>query len=79
MAGLIGDEIAMEREGAQLVAFVWQDQRYPIDSVQIVGTPPTRWWDGEGERTFLRVASKGRLFEMFFDHEWKTWILARRL
>jgi hypothetical protein len=79
MGGTIDADITVEREGAQLIAFSWQGQRYQATAVQIVGTPPTRWWEGQGERTYVRVSSRGHLYEIYFDHERKAWILARRL
>jgi hypothetical protein len=79
MGGVIDDEIVVERDAARLIAFVWQGQRYPVGAMQVMGTPPTRWWDGQGERTYLRVTAKGQLYELYFDHERKVWVLARKL
>ncbi len=80
MSGTIDEEVAVEVDAASKpVAFVWQGQHYPVHSIQVVGTPPTRWWEGQGERTYLRVASRGHLYELYFDHAQKQWILARRL
>jgi hypothetical protein len=79
MGGTIDDEVTVEREATRLVAFSWQGQRYPVSAVQVLGTPPTRWWDGQSERTYVRVSAKGRLYELYFEHERKVWILTRRL
>lgn len=79
MGAMIDEEITVEREATRLVAFSWQGQRYPVSTVQVLGTPPTRWWDGEGERTYMRVAVQRHLYELYFDHERKTWVLARKL
>ena len=49
------EDIAVERDGTRLVAFVWQGRRYVVTTVHVVGTPPTRWWQGQGERTYLRA------------------------
>ena len=79
MGGTIDDEITVERDAARLIAFSWQGQRYPVSAAQVVGTPPTRWWDGQGERTYVRVSTRGHLYELYFDHERKVWILSRKL
>ena len=79
MGGTIDEEITVERDTTRLVAFSWRGKRYPVNSAQIVGTPPTRWWDGQGERTYVRVSVKDRLYELYFDHEHKTWVLSRKL
>ena len=73
------DEITVERDEAQLCAFTWRGRRYAIASAQVVGTPPTRWWEGESERTYVRVSARGHLYELYFDHERQAWLLARRL
>lgn len=80
MGGVIEEEIDVELEAnARLSAFSWRGQRYPVRSVQILGTPPTRWWEGQGERTYLRVTARGHLYDVYFDHERKVWVLVRRL
>jgi hypothetical protein len=76
---VIDDEIAVERNEAQLIAFAWRGRRYAITSVQVVGTLPTRWWEGQGERTYVRVSARGHVYELYFDHERQAWILARQL
>lgn len=73
------EDIAVERDGTRLVAFVWQGRRYVVTTVHVVGTPPTRWWQGQGERTYLRASAAGRFFELYFDHDRQTWVMARRL
>jgi hypothetical protein len=79
MGGTIDDEITVERDAMRLIAFSWQGQRYPIRTVQIMGTQPTRWWDGQGERTYVRVTTKKQIYELYFDHERKVWVLSRKL
>jgi len=79
MAGAIDDEVTVERDGPRLLSFSWQGQRYVIRSSQTMGTPPTRWWEGQGERTYIRVTARGCLYDLYYDHERKVWVLARRL
>jgi hypothetical protein len=79
MGGTIDDDISVERDAARLLAFTWNDQRYPVSAYQVVGTPPTRWWEDQGERTYVRATAQGCLYELYFDHERRTWVLARRL
>ncbi len=79
MGGAIDEEIVVERDGQRLVAFLWQGQRYVVTSAQVLGTPPTRWWEGQGERTYVQVVTRGRLYEIYFDHERGVWIVAGKL
>lgn len=79
MGGPIDEEVSVDLDGARLVAFSWQGQRYLVSLSQVVGTPPTRWWQGQGERTYFHVTTRGRMYEVYFDHERKMWVLASRL
>ncbi len=79
MGGTIDEDVSVERDALRLLAFSWQGERYPVSTYQVVGTPPTRWWDGQGERTYVRVSAIGHLYELYFDHERQTWVLSRRL
>lgn len=79
MGRTIDEDIAVERDATRLTAFSWQGQRYPISVVQMMGTQPTRWWDGQGERTYVRVTAEKQLYELYFDHERKAWVLSRKL
>jgi hypothetical protein len=79
MGGTIDDDISVERDALRLLAFSWQGVRYPVTTYQVVGTPPTRWWDGQGERTYVRVSAHGSIYELYFDHQRQTWVLSRRL
>lgn len=79
MNGPIDEDISVEHDALRLVVNTWQGERYLVTTFQVVGTPPTRWWDGESERTFMRVTAGGRLYELYFEHDRQTWVLARRL
>jgi len=79
MGRAIDEEIVVERDGQRLVAFSWQGQRYVVTSAQVLGTPPTRWWEGQGERTYVQVVARRRLYEIYYDHAQTVWILERAL
>lgn len=80
MGGPIDEAIEVELwAGTKMAAFFWRGKRYPVDTVQALGTPPTRWWEGQGERTHFRVVSHGHVYELYFDHEGMGWVLSRQL
>ena len=58
-------------------AFKWRNRMYRVSEVQECWRFTGAWWDGEGERTYFRVATdKGGIYELCFDHIREAWTMA---
>ena len=58
-------------------AFKWRNRMYRVSEVQECWRFTGAWWDGEGERTYFRVATdKGGIYELCFDHVRSDWKMA---
>lgn len=55
----------------RLLAFVWQEKRWVVNSVG-------RTWDSEGERHYLIMVQGDRVFELAHSHASGSWRLVRR-
>jgi hypothetical protein len=51
-------QIRLGRDGAAPTAFTWQGRRYAVQRVEACWKAVGPWWDGDGERTFFRVAAR---------------------
>lgn len=59
-------------------AFNWRNRMYRVSEVQECWRFTGAWWDGEGERTYFRVATdKGGIYELCFDHTRDAWTMAK--
>ena len=55
-------------------AFGWRGRELRIREIQERWRLTGAWWDGEGERTFFRVATDcGGIYELCFDHRQSAW------
>jgi hypothetical protein len=77
-------QVALRRGGAEPALFVWNGRRYMVERVEACWKEFGPWWDGEGERTFFRVAARPRVagrtaasgvYELRFDHANARWWL----
>jgi uncharacterized protein DUF6504 len=50
--------IRLRRGGAAPARFDWQERRYTVQSVEACWKEIGPWWDGNGERTYFRVAAR---------------------
>lgn len=73
--------VSLRPSGNAPAAFVWERRRYQVQQVLMVWKELGAWWDGEGERTCFRVSAAAEdlmgYFDLAYDHESRTWILAR--
>jgi hypothetical protein len=69
------------RTPPEILAFLWQGERYQVRSVGLAWSEPRRWWRGEGERTWFQVTAVGsvlpapRTYEIYLDHRTRDWFL----
>jgi hypothetical protein len=62
-------------------AFIWRGRRYRIARVVELWIVETGWWndDTHVSRSYSRVESEGRLFDLCYDRLTKAWSLERTL
>jgi hypothetical protein len=59
MSKLIGEPIKVHRNGASaLTAFIWRRRLYRVVEVLSWWREPSKWWNGEGIRLFVRVNAR---------------------
>ena len=59
------------------ISFKWRNRMYRVSEVQECWRFTGAWWDGEGERTYFRVATdKGGIYELCFDHIREAWTMS---
>ena len=63
------------------VTFVWRRRRYRIERVLETWVLETGWWkdDGHVSRSYWRVRTEGRVFDLRYDRLAKAWALERVL
>lgn len=83
-------EVVLRRReggGTEPAAFVWEGRRYQVEGIQAIWKATGRWWDGEGERTFFRVAAalagvptrrapRG-IYELCYRERTEEWLLTQ--
>jgi hypothetical protein len=80
--------VALRCGGTEPAAFTWDGRRYAVERIEACWKETGPWWDGEGERTFFRVAahlpgavlspelcSAPGVYELRFDHASERWWL----
>lgn len=66
----------VEGDGRQPLKVCWQGQWIRVVNVLDRWYDVGKWWEGEVVKLFFRVQLEGnRVWEVFFDHEQKSWNL----
>lgn len=73
--------VIWSRSQRRPVAFVWRRRRYPIERVLETWVIETGWWrDGARvNHAYWRVRAGGRVVDLCYDRDAKTWALVRVL
>ena len=66
----------VEGEVHKPLKILWQKRWVNVTLVLDRWYDVGKWWEGEAEKLFFRVQLEGnRVWEVFFDHEQKSWNL----
>jgi hypothetical protein len=80
-AGAVPVAVIWSESQRRPVAFVWRRQRYKVERVLETWVIETGWWrnDGRVNHSYWRVRAGGRVFDLRYDRDARTWTLVQAL
>ncbi len=77
MARIIDKQISVKEKAKTPVMWTWRNRRHRVEQVLDLWRETGRWWAGESEKTFYRIAAGSMVAEIYRDEESGTWFLYR--
>ena len=74
---MIPTEIQVVTAQNKLIRLQWKRQWYAVTSIKDNWVDTDEWWNGEGEKTFYRISTGNRFFEIYCDEKEKAWHIYR--
>lgn len=72
-------QVGYAKDGRTPGWFLWRRRKYEVREVATEWHQTGSWWQGGGERTYLRIiASNGAAYDLCYDtagHEWRLDVL----
>lgn len=57
--------------------FQWKARWHSVTSIQEYWVDTGEWWMGEGEKIFYRLLSGFKIYELYYDRQFKCWGMYR--